>query len=89
MNHVIKGALVASAVAGMLGCGSSSQTGSTTPSGTSAAAGIHCQGINECRGRGECTGNGHPCGRHTPCRGQGWITVQSAEECQTRGGTVL
>ena len=86
MNDVIKGALVASAIAGMFGCGGAQPQPQTSGQTTS---GVHCQGINECRGQAECSGQGHPCGRHTPCRGQGWITVPSAEECTTRGGTVL
>lgn len=88
MNDAIKGALVAAAVTAMFGCGSS-QPRPAASGDTTTGTSVHCQGINECRGRAECSGNGHPCGQHTPCRGQGWITVESAQECTTRGGTVL
>lgn len=72
-------------VAALFGCAGT--TPAKAPSGTAAAT-VRCQGINECRGKGTCAGNGHPCGRHTPCKGQGWLSV-SAEECATKGGTVL
>jgi hypothetical protein len=87
MQSTIKRAMLATVVAGLFGCaGTTPQPAS--PSGH-ASSGVKCLGINECKGHGECKTAGHPCGKHTPCKGQGYLTVASSGECQTRGGTVL
>jgi uncharacterized membrane protein len=87
MHTSIKASLVASAVLGLIACASQSPT-PAAPSGTTSSS-VKCQGINSCKGQAECAGPGHPCGKHTACKGQGWLTVPSAEECKARGGTVL
>lgn len=87
MHTTVKSALVASAALALLAC-ASTKPSPAAPSGTTAST-VRCQGINECKGHGECSGPGHPCGAHTSCKGQGWLTVKSADECTARGGKVL
>lgn len=87
MKTSIQGALLATAVAGLMGCSSATPM-AKEPSGV-ASTSVRCGGINECKGMAECSGNGHPCGKHTPCKGQGWVTAQSAEACLAKGGKVL
>jgi hypothetical protein len=87
MNTTIRGGLIAGAVAGLFAC-ASNQPAPQAPSGTTATT-VRCQGINACKGQGECSGPDHPCGKHTACKGQGWLTVQSADDCAARGGKVL
>jgi len=86
-TNVIKGTMIATAVAGLFACASNTPK-AETPSGTASVA-VKCQGVNPCRGKGECSGAGHQCGKHTPCKGQGWLTVANADECLGLGGTVL
>jgi hypothetical protein len=50
---------------------------------------VRCLGVNECAAKGECATATHSCGKHTPCKGQGWVTVASAQACTARGGKVL
>jgi uncharacterized membrane protein len=88
MNQsTIRGAMIASAVAGLFACGGSAPQ-AAAPSGTTTSA-VKCFGINSCKGLGECATATHPCGKHTPGPGQGWLTVPSADECAARGGKVL
>lgn len=87
MNNAITGTMLATVVAGLLGCAGSVPE-AQEPSGHTTAS-VKCLGINECRGHGECASNGHPCGKHTPCKGQGYLSVASADVCSARGGKVL
>jgi len=86
-NHSIKGAVIASAVAALFGCASSNQQAAASPSGTTGS--VKCLGINSCKGQGTCATADHSCGKHTPCKGQGWLVVDSAAECTTKGGKVI
>jgi hypothetical protein len=85
-NHSIRGAMIASAVAALFGCANSTQQ-AAAPSGETA--GVKCSGINSCKGQGTCATADHSCGKHTPCKGQGWLVVDSAEECTAKGGQVI
>jgi hypothetical protein len=89
----IKGAALASMVAAMFaaGCGGAS---STTPDAGTQAQSVKCAGINSCSGKGSCAGTlgdggMHDCAGKNECAGQGWIEVASAQECTTKGGTVI
>lgn len=75
------------AIAALAACGKQPES-THAPSGTTSSR-VRCQGINSCRGKGECNAPGHTCGKHTPCKGQGWLTVDDADTCHARGGTVL
>jgi hypothetical protein len=85
-SSVTKGTLIAASVAALFGCATNKPA--AAPSGETVAS-VRCAGINSCKGHGECATADHSCGKHTPCKGQGWLTVDSAEECAAKGGTVL
>ncbi len=88
MNQTtIRGAMIATAVAGLFAC-AGKEPQPAAPSGATAST-VRCLGVNACKGQGECSTATHPCGKHTPCKGLGWVTLPSAQECTTRGGKVL
>ena len=86
-NHSIKGAAIASAVAALFGCANTARQTAAAPASTTAS--VRCLGINSCKGQGTCATADHSCGKHTPCKGQGWLVVDSADECAAKGGKVL
>ena len=86
--NTIKGAMIASAVAALFGCAGSTQQTAAAPSGSGGDS-AKCFGINSCKGQGTCSTADHSCGKHTPCKGQGWLPVDSAEECAGKGGKVI
>jgi hypothetical protein len=52
---------------------------------------VKCAGINSCKGTGACAAadGSHDCAGHNECKGKGWIYVESEEECEEQGGTVV
>lgn len=85
MKGPMKGALIATAVAGMFfakGTLAQQEAG-----GKAEAKTVHCEGVNECKGKGACGGAGHDCAGKNACKGKGWIKL-SADECKAKGGTV-
>lgn len=87
-SHSIKGALIASAVFSLFGCASANQQAAASPT-TTGGGSVKCFGLNSCKGQGTCATADHSCGKHTPCKGQGWMPVDSAEECTAKGGKVM
>jgi hypothetical protein len=88
MDHAkLRGAMIATAVAGLFAC-AHNEPRPAAPSGDVSAT-VRCLGVNSCKGQGECKTATHPCGKHTPCKGQGWVTLPSADECASRGGKVI
>ncbi len=90
MEKVAPSLAVSAAALFMVACG-----GSTTPAAdasgadTASAETVKCQGIHECKGQSKCgVPDGHACAGQNDCKGKGWIKV-SAEECASKGGTVL
>jgi hypothetical protein len=81
-----RGSVIAAAVAALAGCASNQPA--PAASGTTAES-VRCLGINSCHGQGECATADHSCGKHTPCKGQGWLSVDSAEACTSQGGKIL
>lgn len=78
----IKGALLASAVAGAMAltaCGSPTSTNTQE---------VKCSGINECSGKGACNGDGHDCAGKNECKGKGWVKTTKAD-CDAKKGTVV
>jgi len=67
---------------GAAGC--SDETSSTTQA-------IKCEGINECKGTSECAGpdGANDCQGMNECKGEGWVSVETEEDCTGKGGTVL
>ncbi len=84
MNNVFKGAIIASAVAGLL-----ATTACGTPTNTTTQS-VKCSGINECKGQGACGAKdgSHDCAGKNACKTQGWVKKTEAE-CKTAGGTNL
>ena len=78
----VKGALVASAVAGLFAA--------AVPGVVSAkeTAKVKCAGINSCKAKGECASATSSCKGMNDCKGKGWIEA-SAKECKAKKGTVV
>ena len=85
MNQAKKlsGVALASAAAALLLSGVA-----TSVSANEQPAQVKCSGINSCKGTGACGTADHACAGHNSCKGKGWVKV-SAEECETKGGTVV
>ncbi|MBL9014664.1 MAG: hypothetical protein JNL83_10840 [Myxococcales bacterium] len=66
-------------------------TGCTDDGTSESQQGIKCQGINKCEGMSECAGpdGANDCQGKNKCEGMGWVTVETAQECTEKGGTVL
>ncbi|MCB9641228.1 MAG: hypothetical protein H6728_16320 [Myxococcales bacterium] len=84
MKMSVKGALIASAVAGLL-----ATTACGTPTST-ATGQIKCEGINSCTGKGECAAadGSHDCAGKNSCTGKGWVKTTEAD-CTSKGGKNL
>ncbi|MFO1257976.1 MAG: hypothetical protein U1E78_06155 [Gammaproteobacteria bacterium] len=57
------------------------------PAGTEAK--VPCMGINACKGTSECKTAANACKGQNECKGKGWVNTTSAEECTSKGGTVV
>lgn len=85
MDHRVKGALIATAVAGMF---------AAAPAAAAEAAGgtdaqVKCLGVNDCKGTSQCgVPGGHSCHGANSCKGKGWIKM-SEKDCREKGGKVL
>lgn len=89
----VKGVALASMVAAMFASGCGGASGGTADPGTNAQT-VKCAGINTCAGTAACAGalpdgGMHDCAGKNTCAGQGWIEVASAQECTTKGGTIV
>jgi hypothetical protein len=84
MKNTWKGALIATAVAGLFAAG----TTLAADTGKSESKEVKCAGGNSCKGKGACAGAGHDCAGKNACKGQGWEKVSSAKECTDKGGKV-
>jgi len=84
-KSMMKGAVLASAVAGLLIGGSAlaAQGGSAG----SETAKVKCEGVNQCKGKGACASATHDCAGKNACKGKGWLSMTAAE-CKAKGGTV-
>jgi hypothetical protein len=85
VNKPLRGALVATAVAGLFVAGKA-----LAAEGGEKAAGakVKCEGVNECKGHGACGGAGHDCAGKNECKGKGWVEMSSEADCKAKGGTV-
>ena len=88
ISDVLKGALVASAAAGLFAC--AAKQGQSTMSPGETGEMVKCAGINECGGKGQCgaADGSHDCAGKNTCRGKGWIKV-SKDECSSKGGQAM
>jgi hypothetical protein len=78
----VKGAIIASAVAGMFAA--------AVPAVANAKgeAKVKCMGVNSCKTKGECGTKDHSCAGQNACQGKGWISV-TEKECKDKKGTIL
>ena len=83
MTRHLKGALIATAVAGLF---LTSGAFAADEGGKKAEAKVKCEGINSCKGQGACGGAGHDCAGKNACKGKGWVETSSAAECTAKGG---
>ncbi len=56
---------------------------------SAGSATVKCMGINSCKGQGACASAKNDCKGTNSCKGQGWVQVSSAQECTSKGGTVM
>ncbi len=79
----LRGILVASAALGLL-------AGGLSCAREAEGGEVKCAGINSCGGKGECAAadGSHDCGGKNSCKGKGWVHVDSADECEAKGGSV-
>ncbi len=79
------GTTLATAAAAMFIAGAA-MTGAPT---AAQADGVKCAGINSCKGHGSCAGANNGCKGQNACKGQGWVSVDSASACESKGGKVI
>ena len=85
MDNRFKGALVASAVAGLF----LAHGAFAADAAPADDANVKCVGINTCKGTSQCGVPGkHSCHGANECKGKGWIKA-TAKDCKDKGGTVL
>ncbi len=75
------GALLASAVAGLLVMAGTATTASAAEGDT-----VHCYGVNKCKGTGTCGGKGHSCAGENSCKGQGYLDIDKETCLKIEGG---
>ncbi len=83
MNKVAKGAVIATAVAGLF-CARAAMAADTMGGGD--AKNVKCEGGNSCKAQGACGGAGHDCAGKNECKGKGWVMLPEAD-CKAKGGT--
>ena len=70
MKSHVKGAVVATAVAGLfLARGALAQGYGEAKKADEAK--VHCEGVNACNGKGACGGAGHDCAGQNECKAKG------------------
>lgn len=83
MKTHVKGALIATAVAGLFLAKGALAADEGAGKGE---AKVKCEGVNTCKGKGACGGAGHDCAGQNSCKGKGWMET-SAADCKAKGGT--
>ena len=76
-----KGALIASAIAGLLVA-----AGTATVSSAGEPEKVSCYGVNKCKGTGACGGKGHSCAGENKCKGQGFLKMDRDTCLKIEGG---
>jgi len=75
------GALLASAVAGLMLAAGAAGTASAEK-----AESVKCYGVNKCKGTGACGGKGHSCAGENACKGQGYLKMDQETCLKIEGG---
>ncbi len=76
-----RGALLASAVAGLFVVAGTATTASAEEGET-----VHCYGVNKCKGTGACGGKGHSCAGENSCKGKGYLDIDKETCLKIEGG---
>ena len=84
MKSHVKGAIIATAVAGLFLAKGVLAQGEAKKA---EASKVKCEGVNTCKGQGACGGAGHDCAGKNACKGKGWVEM-SAADCTAKGGKV-
>ena len=80
-NGMMKGAMIAGALATML-------APAVAFAGKAAhGKGMACTGANDCKGKGSCKGASNDCKGMNDCKGHGMTTEKNAKACEAKGGT--
>src|SRR5256885_17141478 len=77
----VKGALVASAVAGLFAAAAPAVAHAKD------AGKVKCMGVNACKGKGACKTATSSCSGMNDCKGKG-MTEMSEKDCKAKKGTV-
>ena len=85
LKDTLKGALIASAVAGMFAAG----TAATAEKAKEGGDSVKCQGANACKGQSACSSAKNSCAGKNGCKGQGWSMAKDAGDCKAKGGKVM
>ena len=90
-NPILTGTMIALAAGSLFAAAcSKNEPQPTTPmAGEKMAAAVHCMGINSCKGQGSCKSAKNACKGQNSCKGEGYVDTASADECTTKGGTVM
>ena len=85
------GALLAFAVADLLGCAAGSAAGPQAPGAEANTASstdlVHCYGVNQCKGHNDCKTADNACAGHAECKGHGFVAT-SEKACADIGGSL-
>ena len=84
-KNKLKGALVATAIAGLFLSGHAM----AEQKDSAKTAEVHCTGVNSCAGKGSCKSADNSCKGKNGCKGKGWVSVSSEKECVDKGGKVV
>ena len=77
---MMKGAVIAGALATML-------APAVAFAGKAAhGKGMQCMGANDCKGKGSCKSASNDCKGMNDCKGHGLSMEKSAKECEAKGG---
>jgi len=90
-NPVRTGTMIALTAASLFAaaCSKNADSKSTMPAAEEKTASVHCMGINSCKGQASCKTEKNACKGQNGCKGQGFVEAASADECTTKGGTVM
>ena len=90
VNKGTKGAILASAVAGLFiataALAQDSGMGASSSGSQTQAAKVKCVGANSCKGQGSCKSAQNDCKGQNACKGKGFVNTSSPDECTQKGG---
>ena len=89
-NPIQNGTLIALTAASLFAAACSKQDDGAKPAAAAEkTAKLHCGGANSCKGQSGCKSEKNACKGLNACKGQGFVETATADECTTKGGTVV